>query len=96
MIGSRVEVINPGWIYSTYRDMAKLLKATNWKYNFGNSKEIEKGYTATVCNYSEYHRIALVEDHISGFQYLIKKDGIKVIESDFFEDEWTKLLEDVG
>lgn len=95
-IGNKVKIIDIGYIYSTFTDMAKLLNATNWKYDFGKlGDRIENGDIGTIRNLHSRQQILLVDHHKTKLQFLIGFSGVRITETEFFGEEWDKLIADI-
>ena len=80
-IGDKIKIIAPGQIYSTFKDMAKLLGADvggKWQprsVSEGDYSFKEKGY---ILNMSDGGHHILIELD-SGRQWIISPDGLKKI-----------------
>jgi len=85
MIGKIVKVIDDGYTYSTYSDMAKSLKVSNWDKS--NTPPVYDLYEIkAIGKHNEIdNKIVYIENIRTKKGYLIGIEGTKVIFKDFIE-----------
>lgn len=78
--GSKVQVVDSGYTYSSYDEMAKKMHATKW-ISGTVSKKGDKGFIVTSKRHEDHDLILyLFESNEDGIQTIISGEGLKVIE----------------
>jgi predicted phosphodiesterase len=79
--GRNIVVVDDGQLYSSYEEMAKKLKLTNWKRE-KSFKEGLKGKIIGVARNEDNHDEIIVGIDCDGDQYVISLKGVEIIETE--------------
>lgn len=84
--GDYVKVVDKGQLYSTYEEMARRLKATNWVRGRNN---IRNGETCQVIRMCALDPACILIRKLNGEEYIINWRGLEAID---IKIEWIKLI----
>lgn len=94
-VGDRVEIVQNGKIYSTYKDAFQAIGFKNKKENI--CKDGDQGTIFHICQHPDKNIIMLSINLDNGNQVLINKEGVKLVSRyEFKKGDWVVVLPEDG